>query len=36
LVVIALTNNTDFGPRKEVSEATLLSEKLTGKDMVVL
>jgi hypothetical protein len=34
LVVIALTKNTDFRPRKEVSEAALLSKELTGKEMV--
>jgi hypothetical protein len=35
LVIIALTKNTDSGPRKEVTEATLLSEDLTRQEMVV-
>jgi hypothetical protein len=35
LFVIALTKTTDLGQRKEVSEAALLSEELTGKEMVV-
>jgi hypothetical protein len=32
---MALTKNTDFGPQKEVSEAALLLEELTGKEMVI-
>jgi MFS family permease len=35
LLVIAFTKDTDFGPRNEVSDAALLSEELTGKEVVI-
>jgi hypothetical protein len=34
LVAIAIMENTELGPRKEVNEAVLLLEELTGQEMV--
>jgi hypothetical protein len=32
---MAFMDNTDFSPRKEINEATLLSDELTRKEMAV-